>query len=69
MENIEKLTELNNQFYSGLILSFAMGAATREPGERLEDVVKRADLKMYEAKRAYHARTRDRSSGAVEVSA
>ena len=59
MENIEKLTELNNQFYSGLILSFAMGAATREPGERLEDVVKRADLKMYEAKRAYHARSRD----------
>jgi diguanylate cyclase (GGDEF)-like protein len=59
MENIEKLTELNNQFYSGLILSFAMGAATREPGERLEDVVKRADLKMYEAKRAYHARMRD----------
>jgi diguanylate cyclase (GGDEF)-like protein len=59
MENIEKLTELNNQFYSGLILSFAMGAATREPGERLEDVVKRADLKMYEAKRAYHAKMRD----------
>ena len=69
MDNIDKLTELNNQFYSGLILSFAMGAATREPGERLEDVVKRADLKMYEAKRAYHARTRNRSSGAVEVSA
>jgi diguanylate cyclase (GGDEF)-like protein len=59
MENIEKLTELNNQFYSGLVLSFAMGVATRDPGERLEDVVKRADLRMYEAKRAYHARMRD----------
>ena len=57
MEGIEKLTELNNQFYSGLVLSFAMGAATREPGERLEDVVRRADLRMYEDKRAYHART------------
>lgn len=61
MENIEKLSELNNQFYSGLILSFAMGAATREPGERLEDVVKRADLKMYEEKRAYHAMAAQRA--------
>ena len=57
MEGIAKLTELNNQFYSGLVLSFAMGAATREPGERLEDVVRRADLRMYEAKRAYHAQS------------
>jgi diguanylate cyclase (GGDEF)-like protein len=55
IEGIEKLAELNNQFYSGLTLTFAMGAATRQPGERLEDVVKRADLKMYEAKRAYYA--------------
>ena len=55
MEGIEKLAELNNQFYSGLTLSFSMGAATRLPGERLEDVVKRADLKMYEAKRAYYS--------------
>jgi diguanylate cyclase (GGDEF)-like protein len=59
MESIEKLTELNNQFYSGLILSFAMGAATREPGERLEEVVRRADLRMYEAKRAHHAKPGD----------
>ena len=31
MDNIDKLIEINNQFYSGLILSFSMGAATREP--------------------------------------
>ena len=31
MENIEKLTELNNQFYSGLILSFAMARQRGNP--------------------------------------
>jgi diguanylate cyclase (GGDEF)-like protein len=55
LEGIENLLEVNNQFYTGLPLSFAMGLATSEPGERLEAAVKRADLKMYEAKRAYYA--------------
>jgi hypothetical protein len=45
-----------------------MGAATSEPGERLEDVVKRADMLMFDAKRAYYATTyecpRDSSSAA-----
>ena len=55
MDSIENLLEVNNQFYTGLPLSFAMGAATSQPGERLEGVVKRADLLMYEAKRAHYA--------------
>jgi len=55
MDGIENLLEVNNQFYTGLPLSFAMGAATSRPGERLEGVVKRADLLMYEAKRAHYA--------------
>jgi diguanylate cyclase (GGDEF)-like protein len=55
MESIENLLEVNNQFYTGLPLRFAMGVATSQPGERLEAVVKRADLLMYEAKRAYYA--------------
>ncbi|HZH50936.1 MAG TPA: sensor domain-containing diguanylate cyclase [Microvirga sp.] len=55
LDNIEKLVEINNQFYSGLALSFSMGAATSQPGERMESVVKRADLLMYEAKRSYYA--------------
>jgi diguanylate cyclase (GGDEF)-like protein len=54
VENIEKLVEVNNQFYSGPGLSFAMGAATGHAGERLEDVARRADLLMYEAKRAFY---------------
>jgi hypothetical protein len=33
-----------------------MGAATGQPGERLEAVVKRADLAMFEQKRAHYAR-------------
>ncbi len=32
-----------------------MGAATSQPGERLEAVVKRADLRMFEAKRAHYS--------------
>ncbi|MCB5176512.1 sensor domain-containing diguanylate cyclase [Microvirga lenta] len=59
MENIDKLVEINNQFYSGISLSFSMGAATSQPGERLESVVKRADLLMYEAKRTYYAASPD----------
>ncbi|WP_262032049.1 GGDEF domain-containing protein [Microvirga sp. Mcv34] len=54
-DSIENLLEVNNQFYTGLPLRFAIGAATSQPGERLEAVVKRADLLMYEAKRAYYA--------------
>jgi hypothetical protein len=32
-----------------------MGLATSQPGERLEAVVKRADLAMFEAKRRHYA--------------
>jgi len=55
LESIENLVEVNNQFYLGLPLSFSIGLATSEPGERLESVVRRADMRMYEAKRAYYA--------------
>ncbi|MGA0563258.1 diguanylate cyclase domain-containing protein [Ancylobacter sp. VNQ12] len=51
MENIEKLIALNNQFYSASTLSVSMGMATSVTGERLEQVVKRADFEMYENKR------------------
>ncbi|WGD32478.1 sensor domain-containing diguanylate cyclase [Ancylobacter sp. WKF20] len=51
IENIGKLIELNNQFYSATTLSVSMGMATSMAGERLEQVVKRADFAMYEHKR------------------
>jgi diguanylate cyclase (GGDEF)-like protein len=55
MEAIHKLTDINNQFYPGSPLSFSMGAATGQPGERLEAVAKRADLAMFENKRAHYS--------------
>jgi len=51
MESIEQLVTLNNQFYSASTLGIAMGMATSITGERLESVVKRADIEMYQAKR------------------
>jgi PleD family two-component response regulator len=55
MDQIQKLVEINNQYYSGVTLSLSMGAATATPGERLEHVVQRADALMYEAKRHFYA--------------
>jgi diguanylate cyclase (GGDEF)-like protein len=68
MEEVRRLVDLNNQFYPGMPLSLSMGAATNAPGERLEDVVRRADFAMYEAKREFYSslsndrRQRDASS-------
>ena len=61
MRQIEKLVAINNKFYPGENLSFALGMAVCEKGERLEDAVNRADGAMYESKRAYYERAdRDR---------
>jgi len=54
IDNVHRFVELNNQFYSSLPLSLSMGAATGRKGERLEEVAKRADALMYEAKRAFY---------------
>ena len=48
------LIELNNQFHSDLALSISTGIATSRPGDRLEQVVKRADMKMFHAKRLHY---------------
>ena len=55
VENIQKLVDMNNQFYSGVALSMSIGVATSLPNERVEDTVRRADLLMYEQKKAYYA--------------
>ncbi len=54
MAGIRQLVEVNNQFYSGMPLSFAMGAATAQDGERLEAMLQRADAVMYTEKRAHY---------------
>ncbi|MEJ2624070.1 MAG: sensor domain-containing diguanylate cyclase [Pseudolabrys sp.] len=56
MKVIDDLVVINNEFYPDLPLSLSMGLATGEPGERLEAVVKRADLVMLQAKREHYAR-------------
>jgi len=55
IDEIDRLVEVNNQFYPGIPLSLSMGAATSFVGERLEDVARRADLVMYTAKRDYYS--------------
>lgn len=54
MERIRKLIEINNQSHSGVTLSLSMGLATSEPGEQMENVIQRADIRMYEDKRNYY---------------
>lgn len=52
--NIRALVDINNQFYSQLELDISIGGATSQPGEKLEAVARRADLLMYDDKRARH---------------
>ena len=72
LATIEELIEVNNQFYAGPELVFALGVATAERGEKLEAAVKRADAAMYEAKRRYYddadrdRRRRSRTKTAAE---
>jgi len=54
MEEIGRLIEINNQFYSSAPLRMSFGSATSEDGETIESVIRRADVLMYEHKRAYY---------------
>lgn len=56
MEDLEKMIAINNQYYATQpALSVSMGFATCTSAEGLDDMLRRADLAMYEKKRAYHA--------------
>ena len=55
IERVQSLIELNNNFYSGAVLSLAMGCATAHQGERLETTMSLADEQMMAAKRAFYA--------------
>ncbi|MBC7283184.1 sensor domain-containing diguanylate cyclase [Hoeflea sp.] len=55
VDTINELLNINNQFYSNAPLSVAIGWATSRDGESMEDLIKRADLEMYEDKRAHHS--------------
>ncbi|PWL18396.1 histidine kinase [Falsochrobactrum shanghaiense] len=55
VEDIRRLVEINNQYYSQLPLNIAIGAATTVAGGKLESVARRADLLMYEQKRQLYS--------------
>ena len=56
MEDIEKLIVINNQYYATQQpLSVSMGMATCASAEWLDEMLRRADLAMYEKKREFHA--------------
>jgi diguanylate cyclase (GGDEF)-like protein len=55
MARVQSLVELNNQYYTGAVLSLAMGCATAREGERLEATVSHADARMYVAKHEFNA--------------
>jgi diguanylate cyclase (GGDEF)-like protein len=54
LAQLAELVDLNNQYYPDFELSISTGIATSRPGDRLEQVVKRADMKMLHAKRLYY---------------
>ncbi|HWV40474.1 GGDEF domain-containing protein [Pseudorhodoplanes sp.] len=55
IHTIQDLVAINNTFYPDLTLSLSMGLATANRGERMEAVVKRADLAMLEVKRLHYS--------------
>ena len=63
VETIRQLVDLNNQFYPGSHISFSMGMATVQRGERIEAGVQRADLLMYEEKRAHYSNQEANGAG------
>ena len=66
LASLMELIEINNQFYPDLPLSVSAGIATGRPSDRLEQVVKRADMKMLHAKRLHHLQT-DRDQRRTDV--
>ena len=57
LENLSKVTELNNQFYTGPALQMAIGWAKCDKGERIEEAIREADRAMYDNKRQFYEKT------------
>jgi diguanylate cyclase (GGDEF)-like protein len=53
-ERIDSMIEMNNQFYPGQHLSLAMGKATCQSGDQLDEALQRADQGMYEEKKRFY---------------
>ncbi len=51
---LDTLIRLNNRFYGEPLLSLSVGYSVAEPGENLEQTMRRADREMYQNKREHH---------------
>jgi diguanylate cyclase (GGDEF)-like protein len=62
---MHSLLDMNNQFYGGQRLSFALGCATAYSGMTVSDAMRMADQRMYAAKREHYqgGSVKDRRKG------
>jgi diguanylate cyclase (GGDEF)-like protein/PAS domain S-box-containing protein len=54
LQSLEELLLVDNQFYSSQPILLSIGSATNQDGESMEDMLKRADMAMYQNKRNYY---------------
>lgn len=54
LQTIHELLNIDNQFYSSHQISIAIGYATTQNNESIEDMLKRADQEMYKKKKDYY---------------
>ncbi|WP_180101980.1 sensor domain-containing diguanylate cyclase [Acinetobacter sp. YH12126] len=54
LQSLNELLLVDNQFYSNQPMSISIGSATNILNERMEDMLKRADLDMYRQKKKYY---------------
>ena len=62
LQSLQELLFVDNQFYSHQPLSLSPGYATNKDGERMEDMLKRADMIMYQEKRDYYLNNNRRTN-------
>lgn len=62
LQSLQELLFVDNQFYSHQPLSLSTGYATNKDGERMEDMLKRADMIMYQEKREYYLNNNRRTN-------
>ncbi|OUY05526.1 sensor domain-containing diguanylate cyclase [Acinetobacter populi] len=54
VQTINELFHIDNQYYSSLPIHMAIGYATSQENENIENMIKRADHRMYEDKQRYY---------------
>ena len=53
-QTIYELLKIDNQFYASQPIALSVGAATTQPDEKVENMLKRADIAMYRDKKEYY---------------